>query len=67
MRQLILRRSRRLREEFVKASHNPHAERRLAENGTLIVTSLSGEMGKLMAAETVAMEVPVKTLGLKLQ
>ena len=55
----------RLREEFVKASVDPDLQKRLAENGTLIVTSTSAEMRALMVDEVATMDVLVKTLSLR--
>ena len=57
----------RLREEFVKASRDGELQKRLAENGTLIVTSTSDEMQALMVAEVAAMDMLVKTLNLRQQ
>jgi tripartite-type tricarboxylate transporter receptor subunit TctC len=57
----------RLREEFVKASVDPELQKRLAENGTLIVTSTPDEMHALMIAEVATMDVLVKTLNLRQQ
>jgi tripartite-type tricarboxylate transporter receptor subunit TctC len=56
-----------LREEFIKASQDPELMRRLADNGTPIATSTSEAMGIAMAEEAAAMEVLVKTLGLRQQ
>jgi tripartite-type tricarboxylate transporter receptor subunit TctC len=56
-----------LREEFIKASRDPELQRRLAENGTLIATSTSEGMRDMMVSEVAAMEVLVKTLGLRQQ
>jgi tripartite-type tricarboxylate transporter receptor subunit TctC len=56
-----------LREEFVKASVDPDLQRRLAENGTLIVTSTSEAMRTLMVEEVATMDVLVKTLNLRQQ
>jgi len=56
-----------LREEFVKASIDPELQRRLAENGTLIVTSTSEAMRDLMVEEVATMDVLVKTLNLRQQ
>jgi tripartite-type tricarboxylate transporter receptor subunit TctC len=56
---------RRLNEEFIKASREGDLQRRLAENGTPIVTSTPEEMRALMAAEVATMETLVKTLGIR--
>ncbi len=56
-----------LREEFVKASLDPDLQRRLADNGTLIVTSTSEAMRTLMVEEVATMDVLVKTLNLRQQ
>jgi tripartite-type tricarboxylate transporter receptor subunit TctC len=56
-----------LRAEFVNASQDPELQKRLAENGTLIATSTSDEMRSLMVEEVAAMEMLVKTLGLRPQ
>jgi tripartite-type tricarboxylate transporter receptor subunit TctC len=56
-----------LREEFVKASVDPDLQRRLADNGTLIVTSTSEAMRALMVEEVATMDVLVKTLNLRQQ
>jgi len=56
-----------LREEFIKASVDPELQRRLAENGTLIVTSTSEAMRALMVEEVATMDVLVKTLNLRQQ
>jgi tripartite-type tricarboxylate transporter receptor subunit TctC len=54
-----------LRAEFVKASRDPDLQRRLAENGTPIVTSTPEEMHALMTEEADTMNVLVKTLGIR--
>jgi tripartite-type tricarboxylate transporter receptor subunit TctC len=56
-----------LREEFVKASVDADLQRRLAENGTLIVTSTSEAMRALMVEEVATMDLLVKTLNLRQQ
>ena len=56
-----------LRDEFIKASRDPDLIRRLADNGTPIITSTPQEMGKLMADEAANMGELVKSLGLKAQ
>ena len=57
----------RLRDEFVKASQDPELKRRLADNGTLVHTSTSDEMAKLLADEVDSTNLLVKTLGLRQQ
>src|SRR5262245_50862171 len=57
----------RLRDEFVKASQDPELKRRLADNGTLVHTSTSDEMAKLLADEVESTNLLVKTLGLRQQ
>jgi len=54
-----------LRSEFTKASREPELQRRLAENGTPIVTSTPEEMQALMAGEAASMNELVKTLGIR--
>ena len=56
-----------LREEFIKASRDPELKRRLTENGTLIHTSSSDEMAKLLADEVESTNQLVKSLGLRQQ
>ena len=56
-----------LRGEFIKASRDPELQRRLAENGTPIVTSTPEEMQALMASEAATMNDLVKTLGIRQQ
>src|SRR5262245_3661597 len=56
-----------LNAEFIKASRDSEIVRRLAENGTPIVTSTPDEMRALMVEETTAMEALVKTLGIRAQ
>jgi len=56
-----------LNAEFIKASRDGELVRRLAENGTPIVTSTPDEMRALMVEETAAMESLVKTLGIRAQ
>jgi tripartite-type tricarboxylate transporter receptor subunit TctC len=58
---------RKLRDEFVKASHDPQLQRRLADNGTLIHTSTPEEMAKLLAEEVDSTNQLVKSLGLRQQ
>ena len=57
----------RLRDAFVKASQDPELKRRLADNGTLVHTSTSDEMAKLLADEVESTNLLVKTLGLRQQ
>jgi tripartite-type tricarboxylate transporter receptor subunit TctC len=54
-----------IRDEFVKASQDPELQRRMTGNGTLIHTSTSEEMGKLLADEVAATRQLVDALGLK--
>jgi tripartite-type tricarboxylate transporter receptor subunit TctC len=56
-----------LRDEFIKASRDPELKRRLTENGTLIHTSSSDEMAKLLADEVESTNQLVKSLGLRQQ
>jgi tripartite-type tricarboxylate transporter receptor subunit TctC len=56
-----------LRDEFVKASHDPQLQRRLIENGTLINTSTPEQMAKLLAEEVDSTNRLVKSLGLRQQ
>jgi tripartite-type tricarboxylate transporter receptor subunit TctC len=56
-----------LRNEFIKASRDPELKRRLTENGTLIHTSTSDEMAKLLADEVESTNQLVKSLGLRQQ
>ena len=56
-----------LRDEFIKASRDPELKRRLTENGTLIHTSTSDEMAKLLADEVESTNQLVKSLGLRQQ
>jgi len=56
-----------LREQFIKASRDPELKRRLTENGTLIHTSSSDEMAKLLADEVESTNQLVKSLGLRQQ
>ena len=58
---------RKLNAEFINASRDGELVRRLAENGTPIVTSTPDEMRALMVEETAAMETLVKTLGIRTQ
>lgn len=55
----------RLRDAFVKAAGDAELKRRLEENGTLVATSTSEEMGRLMAEEWATMQELVKVLGLR--
>jgi tripartite-type tricarboxylate transporter receptor subunit TctC len=57
----------RLRDEFIKASRDPELTRRLTENGTLVHTSTSDEMAKLLAEEVESTNLLVKALGLRQQ
>ncbi|MFL6799322.1 MAG: Bug family tripartite tricarboxylate transporter substrate binding protein [Xanthobacteraceae bacterium] len=57
----------RLNAEFIKASRDGDLIRRLAENGTPIVTSTPDEMHELMVHETAAMVDLVKILGIRAQ
>jgi tripartite-type tricarboxylate transporter receptor subunit TctC len=54
-----------VRDIFIQASKDPDLQRRLAENGTPIVTSTPEEMGKAMEAEWATMQELAKTLNLK--
>jgi tripartite-type tricarboxylate transporter receptor subunit TctC len=56
-----------LRDEFIKASHDPELQRRLGENGTPIVTSTPEEMQALMVSEAATMNELVRTLGIRQQ
>ena len=56
-----------IREAFIKASQDPELQRRLAENGTPIVTSTPEHMGKAMAEEWETMQALVKVLNLRQQ
>jgi tripartite-type tricarboxylate transporter receptor subunit TctC len=56
-----------LRDEFIKASRDPELKRRLTENGTLIHTSTSDEMAKLLANEVESTNQLVESLGLRQQ
>ncbi len=56
-----------LRDEFIKASRDPELKRRLLDNGTLIHTSTSEEMAKLLAEEVESTNQLVKSLGLRQQ
>ena len=55
----------RLRGAFVKAANDTALKRRLEENGTLVATSTSEEMARLMAEEWATMQALVKVLGLR--
>lgn len=57
----------RLRTAFVAASSDPALVKRLTELGTPIVTSTSGEMGRLMKEESEKMQELVAVLGLRPQ
>jgi len=56
-----------LRDAFIKALQDPELKRRLTENGTLIHTSTSEEMAKLLAEEVESTNQLVKALGLRQQ
>jgi tripartite-type tricarboxylate transporter receptor subunit TctC len=55
----------RIRDIFIQASKDPELQRRLAENGTPIVSSTPEEMGRAMAQEWDTMQVLAKTLKLR--
>ena len=55
----------RVRDIFIQASKDPELQRRLAENGTPIVSSTPDEMGRAMAQEWDTMQVLAKTLKLR--
>ena len=55
----------RLREMFIKGSQDPELQRRLAENGTPIVSSTPEEMGHAMAQEWDTMQQLARTLNLR--
>ena len=55
----------RIRDIFVQASKDPELQRRLAENGTPIVSSTPEEMGRAMAQEWETMQMLAKTLKLR--
>ena len=57
----------RIRDIFIQASKDPDLQRRLAENGTPIVSSTPQEMGKAMAQEWETMQQLVKTLNIRQQ
>jgi len=54
-----------VRDIFIKASQDPELQRRLAENGTPIVSSTPEEMGKAMADEWATMQVLANTLNIR--
>jgi tripartite-type tricarboxylate transporter receptor subunit TctC len=54
-----------LHDEFVKASHDPELQKRLAANGTLIVTTTPEEMGRILADEVKATDDLVRATGLR--
>ena len=54
-----------VRDIFIQASKDPELQRRLAENGTPIISSTSEDMGRAMAAEWDIMQVLAKTLNLR--
>lgn len=54
-----------LHAEFVRAGRDPDLVRRLAENGTPIVTSSPEDMGRLLVDEVENMKQLVNTLGLR--
>jgi tripartite-type tricarboxylate transporter receptor subunit TctC len=55
----------RIRDLFIQASTDPELQRRLAENGTPIVSSTPEEMGRAMAQEWDTMQELAKTLKLR--
>ena len=55
----------RIRELFIQASKDPELQKRLAENGTPIVSSTPEEMGKAMVQEWETMQQLAKTLNLR--
>ena len=55
----------RIRELFIQASKDPELQKRLAENGTPIVSSTPEEMGKAMVQEWEIMQQLAKTLNLR--
>ena len=55
----------RIRDLFIQASKDPELQRRLAENGTPIVSSTPEEMGRAMAQEWDTMQELAKTLKLR--
>jgi tripartite-type tricarboxylate transporter receptor subunit TctC len=55
----------RLHDEFIKASHDAALVKRLGDNGTLIHTTTSEEMGRLLTMEVQGTIKLVKDLGLK--
>jgi len=55
----------RIRDIFIQASKDPELQRRLAENGTPIVSSTPEEMGRAMAQEWETMQMLAKTLKLR--
>jgi tripartite-type tricarboxylate transporter receptor subunit TctC len=55
----------RIRNLFIQASKDPELQRRLAENGTPIVSSAPEEMGRAMAQEWDTMQELAKTLKLR--
>jgi tripartite-type tricarboxylate transporter receptor subunit TctC len=57
----------RVRDIFIQASKDPELQRRLAENGTPIVSSTPQEMGRAMQQEWDTMQVLAKTLKLRQQ
>jgi tripartite-type tricarboxylate transporter receptor subunit TctC len=50
---------------FIKASQDPNLIKRLADNGTPIITSTPEQMAKLLREEVEQTAVVVKSLGLK--
>ena len=54
-----------VRDIFIKASQDPELRRRLAENGTPIVSSTPQEMGKAMADEWATMQGLANTLNIR--
>jgi tripartite-type tricarboxylate transporter receptor subunit TctC len=57
----------RVRNLFIQASKDPELQKRLAENGTPIVSSTPQEMGKAMVEEWETMQQLVKTLNIRQQ
>ena len=54
-----------IRDMFIKASKDPELQRRLAENGTPIVSSTPEEMGRAMAKEWETMQALAVTLNIR--
>src|SRR4029079_5525950 len=55
----------RIRDIFVQASKDPELQRRLAENGTPIVSSTPEEMGRAMAKQWETMQARAVTLTIR--